>query len=113
MLTIYHNPRCRKSRETLKLIEESGNMVQVVEYLKMPPSKDELRHILELLNMEPEQLVRKGEAVYKENFKGKSMSSDEWLEALVKYPKLIERPIVVSENSAILGRPPENVRSLL
>ena len=113
MLTIYHNPRCQKSRQTLRLIEESGTMVQVVEYLKMPPSKNELEHILEMLDMEPEQLVRKGEAIYKEKFKGRSLSADEWLEAFIKYPKLIERPIVVSGNKAIIGRPPENVTALI
>lgn len=113
MLTIYHNPRCRKSRETLQIIEDNGQMVQVVEYLKMPPSKGELRDILEKLNMRAEDIVRKGEAIYKEQFKGKKLTEEEWLDALVKHPKLIERPVVVSGDAAVIGRPPENVKELL
>lgn len=112
MLTIYHNPRCAKSRETLKIIEESGEMVQVVEYLKMVPSKEDLQDIVEKLGISAEQLVRKGEKEYKENFKGKELTNEQWLEVMEKYPKLIERPIVIKDDKAIIGRPPENVRQL-
>lgn len=110
---MYHNPRCRKSRETLQLIQENGVQVEVVEYLKEVPSVQELTHLIELLGITPEQLLRKGEAVYKEQFKGKSLSDKEWIKAMVEHPKLIERPIVVKGNQAILGRPPENVLALL
>lgn len=113
MITIYHNPRCSKSRQTLGLIEEKGRDFVVKEYLKNPPSKSELQKIIELLGIKPEQLVRKGEAEFKENFKGKDLSDNEWIDAMVSYPKLIERPIVIKGDKAVLGRPPENVLSLL
>lgn len=113
MLTIYHNPRCSKSRETLKMIEDSGAMVEVVEYLKTPPANGDLRQIVEKLGIKPEELVRKGEAIYKEKFKGKKLTDDEWIDAMEEYPVLIERPIVVKGNKAVLGRPPEKVMELL
>ncbi len=113
MLTIYHNPRCRKSRETLALIEQSGTKVQIVEYLKEAPSADELKALLAKLGISAEQLLRKNEAIFKENYKGKDLSEDEWVQAMVENPKLIERPIVVKGDRAILGRPPENVNELL
>lgn len=113
MLTIYHNPRCTKSRQTLQLIEEKGVEVKIVEYLKDVPSEDELRMLIGKLGIAAEDLLRKGEADYKENFKDKSLTQDEWIAAMVKYPKMIERPIVVKENKAVLGRPPENVLELI
>ena len=112
-MKIYHNPRCSKSRQTLSLIKEKGVEVEIIEYLKLIPSEKELRSIIKLLGIKPEKLLRKGEADYKENFKGKILSDEEWISAMVQYPKLIERPIVVSVNKAILGRPPENVLDLL
>ena len=112
-MKIYHNPRCSKSRQTLSLIQEKGVEVEIIEYLKVIPSEKELRSIIKLLGIKPEKLLRKGEADYKENFKGKILSDEEWISAMVQYPKLIERPIVVSDNKAILGRPPENVLDLL
>lgn len=112
-MKIYHNPRCRKSRETLELLRQHGVEPQIVEYLKTPPSKEELRDILRKLGMKPEQLVRKGEARYKEQFKGKALSEEEWLEVLTQHPRLIERPIVVAGDKAVIGRPPENVLQLL
>ena len=112
-MKIYHNPRCSKSRQTLSLIKEKGVEVEIIEYLKVIPSEKELNSIIKLLGIKPEKLLRKGEADYKENFKGKILSDDEWISAMVQYPKLIERPIVVSDNKAILGRPPENVLDLL
>jgi arsenate reductase len=112
-VTIYHNPRCSKSRETLALLEGKGVEPQVVEYLKAPPTKEELRALLQKLGMEPEQLVRKGEEVYKTRFAGKSMTDEQWLDAVARNPVLIERPIVVKGAKAVLGRPPENVLALL
>lgn len=114
MLKIYHNPRCSKSRETLLLINEANAEVEIVEYLKTPPTEDELRAILTQLNLPVEYLIRKSEELYKTEFKGKELSEDEWIKALVENPKLIERPIVVNEDGeAILGRPPINVSKLL
>lgn len=111
--TIYHNPRCGKSRATLALLEESGVQARIVEYLKTPPSGAELRTIVAKLGIDPEQLVRKGEDVYRTRYSGKLMSGDQWIEAMVRDPILIERPIVVSGERAVLGRPPENVKLLL
>lgn len=113
MLKILHNPRCTKSRETLQIIEESGEMVQVVEYLKTVLTEDELTEIVKMLGIKPEQLVRKGEAIYKEKFKGKALSDSEWIKAMVENPKLIERPIVIKGDKAIIGRPPERVKELI
>jgi arsenate reductase len=112
-MKIYHNPRCSKSRQTLNIIKEKGAEVEIIEYLNAIPSEKELRDLITLLGIKPEELLRKGEADYKENFKGKTLSGREWISAMIKYPKIIERPIVVSENKAILGRPPENVLDLL
>ena len=112
-MKIYHNPRCRKSRETLAMLEEKGQTPEVVEYLKNVPTKEELKEILSLLGIPAEKLLRKGEAIFKENFKGKSLSDDEWIDAMVEYPKLIERPIVINKGKAAIGRPPEQVLDIL
>lgn len=95
------------------MIDDAGKEATIVEYLKNPPTEDELRDILSKLNLPIEYLIRKGEPIFKSEFKGKELSEDEWIAALVKYPKLLERPIVVKDNEAILGRPPENVMKLL
>ncbi|MBS0614776.1 MAG: arsenate reductase (glutaredoxin) [Proteobacteria bacterium] len=113
MFTIYHNPGCSKSRATLELLRESGVPLRVVEYLKTPPNAAELAFIVDKLGMKPADLVRKGEAVFKENFAGRELSDAQWLAAMVQHPILIERPIVVTDTAAVIGRPPENVRSLL
>jgi len=112
-LTIFHNPRCRKSRETLQIIIESGIQPNVIEYLKTIPSKEELKSVIEKLGIKPESLVRKGEKIFKENYKGKSFNDQEWLEILAEHPVLIERPIVIKGDNALIGRPPENVKSFL
>ena len=112
MTKIYHNPRCRKSRETLQLLEENNILPEIILYLKDVPSEKELTEVIKLLEISPEALVRKGEKVYKEFFKGKSLSNKEWIKAMVENPTLIERPIVVHNNKAKLGRPPENVLEL-
>lgn len=112
-MQIYHNPRCRKSRETLSILEENGIKPDIILYLNDTPSKEELNSVLEKLGMKAFEIIRKGEQVYKDNFKGKDLSEDEWLNALVEHPKLIERPIVVKGNKAVLGRPPQNVLELL
>ena len=110
--TIYHNPRCSKSRETLALLEQHGANPHVIEYLKTPPTAAELETIIARLGIEPEQLVRKGEAVYKSSFADQSLTGAQWIEAMVANPVLIERPIVLKGDRAVLGRPPENVKTL-
>lgn len=112
-MKIYHNPRCTKSRQTLELIREAGIEPEIVEYLNDVPTEAELKELIQLLGIKPYDLLRRGEADFKENFKGKELSDDEWIAAMVKYPKLIERPIVVKQKKAVLGRPPENVKALL
>lgn len=109
---IYHNPRCGKSRSACALLAERGVDAEVVEYLKTPPSKDELRALVAKLGMKPAELVRRGEAVFKENYAGKLLDDDAWIDAMLAHPILIERPIVVLGDKAIVGRPPERVQEL-
>ena len=111
-VTIYHNPRCTKSRGTLALLEGRGVKPKVVEYLTTPPSSAELRAIVQKLGIRPEQLVRKGEDIFNEKYAGKTLSDAQWIEAMVKDPILIERPIVVRGDKAVIGRPPENANDL-
>ena len=111
-MKIYHNPRCKKSRETLQLLEEEGHSPEVVLYLEKPPTQKELKAILSYLKMEPTDLLRKGEKLYKEQFKGKEFSNAEWIRIMVKNPILIERPIVVKGKNAVIGRPPENIKDI-
>lgn len=113
MITIYHNPRCQKSRQALALLEEQGKEFIIKEYLKKPPTKEELRQVVDLLEIKPLDLIRKGEAVYKEQYKGRALTDDEWLDAMISHPKLIERPIVLYKNKAVIGRPPENVLEII
>lgn len=112
-MKIFHNNRCSKSRSTLQIIEEKGIDVDIINYLNTPPTKSELIDILNMLNLPAEKLIRKGEAIFKENFKGKQFSNDQWIDIMLEYPKLIERPIVIHNGKAVIGRPPENVNLLL
>ena len=113
MIQIYHNPRCRKSREALELIRESGQPCEVIEYLKHPLTATALKDLLGKLQMEPIQLVRRNEAIWKDQFKGRELSDLDILKAMEAFPKLMERPIAVKGEQAVIGRPPENVKSLL
>ena len=113
MIKIYHNPRCRKSREGLEIIKESGKDFEIVEYLKNVPTKEELISIIKTLNISPTELVRKNETVWKEDYKGKSLSEGKIIEAMIQNPKLIERPIVINQNKAVVGRPPENIKTII
>lgn len=113
MIKIYHNPRCRKSREGLEILQNSGQAFEIREYLKEIPSTDELASLIKLLGISPIDLVRKNEAIWKENYKGKTLSDSEIITAMINNPKLIERPIVVNNNKAILGRPTENIKRIL
>jgi arsenate reductase (glutaredoxin) len=112
-LTIYHNPSCTKSRETLALIQANGIQPHVIEYLRKPPTAAELISIVQKLRISPEELVRKTEPVYKEKYAGKVMDDKQWIAALVADPILLQRPIVVRGREAVIGRPPENARKLL
>ncbi len=112
-MKIYHNPRCRKSRETLELLREKGKEPEIILYLDDPPTKQKLEAIINKLGIKPLQLIRKGEPVFKEKFKGKELTDSEWVEAMVSYPKLIERPIVIQGDQAVIGRPPVNVLELV
>jgi len=113
-VTIYHNPRCSKSRETLNLLEERSIEPDVVEYLKAPPDAATLGDLLEMLGLEPRDLMRKKEAEYKElNLANPDLTRDQLIAAMVSHPRLIERPIVVTGGKAALGRPPESVLDIL
>lgn len=113
-ITIYHNPRCSKSRQTLALLEEKGIKPTIKEYLKDVPSVGELNEILNMLSMEPRDLMRKNEAEYKENnLDNSSLSRDELIAGMVANPKVIERPIVINNGKAAIGRPPESVLEIL
>jgi arsenate reductase (glutaredoxin) len=113
-VTIYHNPRCSKSRATLALLEEQGMTPKIVDYLKEPPSAAELKRILKKLGLKPRDIIRKGESVYAElGLKDKDLKDEELLALMVENPILIERPIVVSGEKAAIGRPPESVLKIL
>ena len=113
-ITIYHNPKCSKSRQTLKLLEEQAIGIDVIEYLKNPPTVKKLKEILSLLKISPRDLMRKKEAEYKDLGLYNSDLSDEGLiESMVKHPILIERPIVIANEKAALGRPPENILNII
>ena len=112
-MKILHNPRCRKSREGLKILEDSGQEFKVVEYLKEPLTQEELADIISKLDIKALDLVRKNEKEWKDNFKGREMKEDEIVAAMAAHPKLIERPIVISGDRAVIGRPPENIHELI
>ena len=113
MIKIYHNPRCSKSRQGLEILENSKKEFEIVKYLEEIPTEKELTEIIKMLDISPIQLVRKTEKIWKENYKGKELSNKEVIKAMIKYPKLIERPIVINNNKAVIGRPPENIKSII
>ena len=113
MIKIYHNPRCSKSRQGLALLESSGKKILVIKYLETIPSFEELSEIINILNIPPMQLIRKSEKIWKENYKGKELSDHEIIKAMIENPKLIERPIVVNKNKAVIGRPLENISTII
>ena len=112
-MKIYHNPRCSKSRQGLQILEESKIKFEVIKYLETPVSEEEITDIIQLLGIAPIDLVRKGEAIWKENFKGKELSNSEIISAMATNPKLIERPIVINNGKAVIGRPPEIIKTIL
>lgn len=113
MIKIYHNNRCSKSRCGVELLENSGKEFEIVKYLDTPPNLEELQHIIDLLGISPIELVRKNEAIWKENFKGKTLSDSDVISVMVENPKLIERPIVINGNKAVIGRPTEKILDII
>ena len=112
--TIYHNPRCSKSRQTLELLKENNIEPEIILYLENPPSEEKLIELIDLLGISPRDLLRKGEEEYKtHNLKDESLKGKDIIQIMSENPKLIERPIVISKNKAIIGRPPENVLILI
>ena len=114
MLRIIHNPRCRKSREALKLLQQKNIEPVIIEYLKTPLKKKQIEDILSYLNESDfNKIIRKNESIFKEKYKNKILSKSDLIQAIFEYPILLERPIVVKDKKAIIGRPPENILALL
>jgi len=113
MIKIYHNPRCSKSNQGIKLLEDSGNKYEIIRYLEEIPTESELTELIGKLNIAPIELVRTREKIWKEHFRGKEMSDAEIIGAMLKYPILIERPIVINGNKAAIGRPTERIVDIL
>ncbi len=112
-IKVYHNSRCSKSRCALAYLDDKKIEYEIVEYLKDIPTKNELASLIEMLGISPEELIRKGEPDFKNNFKGKKLTNKEWIDAMIRFPKLIERPIVIKNNKAVIARPTERIEELL
>ena len=112
-MKVYSNPKCSKCVETLSLLEEQGVEVEIINYLETPPTKEELREIIQKLGITPLELVRKNEVIFHQRYLGKYLSDEAWIAAMVADPILIERPIVINENEAVIGRPPSLVLTIL
>ena len=112
-MKIYHNPRCSKSRQGLAILEDSKLKFETIKYLETPISEKEMEEIIILLGISPIDLVRKNEVIWKENYRGKTLTDNEIMTAMVQNPKLIERPIVINNGKAVIGRPPEIIRTIL
>ncbi|MCL9809701.1 arsenate reductase (glutaredoxin) [Flavobacterium luminosum] len=113
MITIYHNSRCSKSREGIAFLENAKVDFQIINYLDNVPTKEELQELLRKLNLPAIDLIRKKEAIWIEQYKGKDLSEDELIEAMIQNPKLIERPIIVNGSKAVIGRPTEKIKEIL
>lgn len=113
MTTLYHNPRCSKSREALHLLEEEGETIEIVKYLDTPPTYQELKQVIELLDIKPIALIRTQEADWKQNYKDKNLTDEQIIDIMVQNPKLIERPIAIKGTHAVIGRPPKKVLDIL
>lgn len=113
MISILHNPRCGKSREGIALLEESGKVYEVIKYLEHPLDEDELNELIRKLNIRPFQLVRQKEKIWVEQFKNQNLSDKEIVKAIAKYPILMERPVVITEKKAIIGRPPQQILDII
>jgi len=109
MITIWHNNRCGKSRDALQILEEKGVEYKVVKYLEDTPTAQEIKNVLKKVGIKAHDLIRTGESIYKELYKGKTLSENEWIEAMLAHPILIERPVVIHGDKAVIARPPERV----
>ena len=112
-ITIYHNPRCAKSRQAVKFLEEKDEDFEIIHYLDGSLSAKKLFCIVEQLGIKPFDLLRHNESIFKEKFKDKNLSDQAWIDAMLKYPRLIERPIVVKNGKAVIGRPTEKILDIL
>ena len=113
-IRIYHNPKCSKSRQTITLLKEKGIDPEIIEYLKTPPESSEIRNILDLLGLAPREIMRTKETTYNElNLDNPDLSDDELISTMVENPILIERPIVLANGKAAIGRPPENILDII
>lgn len=113
MIIIYHNPRCQKSRTALQYLENLEEDISVVEYIKTPPSKTDLKGILALLGISAFDLIRKKEEIYKTRFLNKQYSEDQWIDILIENPTLIERPIIIRDKVAVIGRDEDSLRKII
>ena len=113
MIKIYHNNRCSKSRCGIELLEDSGKEFEIVKYLETTPSPTELKEIIKLLNIQPIDLIRKNEAIWKSDYKGKDLTDSQIIDAMIQHPKLIERPIVINGDKAVIGRPTELILDII
>lgn len=112
-IRIYYNPRCSKCRDAVALVQEHGYRTELIKYLDTPPDKEELLEIVSKLGIKPRDLIRKGEEIFQQTYAGKTLSDEAWLDAMAAHPVLIERPIVIRGNKAIVARPAEKVLPLL
>ncbi len=112
-MKVYHNNQCSKSRNAIEFLKEKNQNFETITYLTNPISKEELIEILRKLNIPAFDLIRKNEAIFKEQFKGQDLSESEWIDVMLKHPKLIERPIIVKDDRAVIGRPTEKILELL
>ena len=113
MIKIYHNPRCSKSRQGLEILTKSEKSFKIIKYLDDNLSSEYLKEIILLLNIKPIDLVRKNEAIWKSDYKGKTLSDIQIIDAMIKNPRLIERPIVINKDKAVIGRPPEQILKII
>lgn len=113
MIVIYHNPRCSKSRDCLDILETKKADYKAIKYLDIPLSEEKLGKIIKILKIKPIELVRKNEAIWKENFRELEFTDDELIQVMAKYPQLIERPIVINGDKAVIGRPPKKILDIL
>lgn len=113
MIKIYHNSKCKKSREGLQFLEGISDDYQIVDYINNPLTKAEIQELLQMLGKKPEEIIRTQEAVYKSEHKGKNYSDEEWIRILAQNPKLIQRPIVVNKGRAVIAQPPDRINEIL
>lgn len=113
MIQVLHNPRCGKSREAIALIEATGKAFEIIKYLDHPQTFEQLKLLIQKLGIAPIELVRQKEAIWIDRYKGKTLSNEEILQAIVTHPILMERPIIINDKNAVIGRPSENIKKIV